>query len=307
MKFFRRMILCTVSQCGNEISQTSKFCINCGCPVSVEGESAFNEIPQSNFDVVEDIKRKLREIDKRKKPPAKKGGVIKSTLEIIRGESSVLDLVFSDDFEAEKLADKKQLILDYPLPNSPKALASFAKYINSEIASKKREPDELTEVWKEKLNQIHLFAKAELSDSEEFAEIQKCHKDNKRRERHAKIREYVVFLFFPIIAAFCFSIAFRLPLLMFVTFLATGWAVFFVLYVYDLLDDMVASIKQHSAKRKNVPKILRIVAWHLLVPALAALITSILYHSVALIYLFAVLFGVDALFLLLFLCDVYDL
>ena len=154
---------------------------------------------------------------------------------------------------------------------------------------------------------MHLFAETELSSTEEFAEIQKCHKANKRRERHAAIREFVVLLIFPILAAFIVSLVFRWPLLLFASILAAGWEVFLILYVYDLLDDMVASIKQHSAKRQNIPKRLRSAAWHLLVPLLAALITSIAYHSVGLIVLFAILFGVDAFFLLIFLCDVYEL
>ena len=295
------------SQCGKEISEKSKFCSNCGCPVEEEAKPAPAPIQQSSFDAVEDIQRKLREIDSRKKPPIKKGDVLKSALDVVKGEKSALGLVFGDSFESKKIEDKKQLILDYPIPTSPKALASFAKYINAEIEAKKKEPDALTPVWKEKLKQVHLFAETELSSTEEFAEIQKCHKANKRRERHAAIREFVVLLIFPILAAFIVSLVFRWPLLLFASILAAGWEVFLILYVYDLLDDMVASIKQHSAKRQNIPKRLRSAAWHLLVPLLAALITSIAYHSVGLIVLFAILFGVDAFFLLIFLCDVYEL
>ena len=295
------------SQCGKDISETAKFCSNCGCPVPEEEKPNLASKQQSAFDAVEDIQKKLREIDNRKKPPVKKGDVLKSALDVVKGETSALGLIFGDSFESKKLEDKKQLILDYPLPTSPKALASFAKYINSEIEAKKKEPDALTEVWKEKLKQVHLFAEIELSTTAEFAEIQKCHKANKRRERHAAIREFVVLLIFPILAAFIVSIVFHWPLLMFVSILAAGWEIFLILYVYDLLDDMVASIKQHSAKRQNVSKRLRSAAWHLLVPFLAALITSITYHSVGLIIFFAILFGLDVFFLLIFLCDVYEL
>ena len=300
------------SQCGKELSEKSKFCSNCGCPVKEENKPSSAPVQQSSFDAVEDIQKKLREIDSRKRPSTKKGGVVKSAFdslkETIREEASASGLgFFNDSFEEQKLTDKKQLILNYPLPTSPKALASFAKYINSEIEAKKKAPDALTPVWKEKLKQVHLFAEAEMSSTGEFAEIQKCHKANKRRERHAAIREFVVLLIFPIIAAFIVSLVFSWPLLLFASILAAGWEVFLILYVYDLLDDMVASIKQHSAKRPNIPKRLRSAAWHLLVPFLAALITAIAYHSVGLIVLFAILFGVDAFFLLLFMCDVYGL
>ena len=295
------------NQCGKEISETSKFCSNCGCPVLEEVNKSSAPIEHSSFDAVEDLQKKLREIDNRKKPPVKKGDAIKSALDVVKGEASALGLVFGDAFGGKKLEEKKKLILDYPLPTSPKALANFAKYINSEIEAKKRDPDALTEVWKEKLKQVHLFAETQLSNTEEFAEIQKCHKANKRRERHVAIREFVVLLAFPILAAFIVSIVFHWPFLMFISILAAGWEVFLILYVYDLLDDMVVSIKQHSAKRQNIPRRLRSAAWHLLVPFLAALITSIAYHSVGLIVLFAILFGVDAFFLLLFLCDVYEL
>ena len=83
--------------------------------------------------------------------------------------------------------------------------------------------------------------------------------------------------------------------------------VFLILYVYDLLDNMVSSIKEHSKKRQSFPKRLRSAAWHLLIPFLAALITSIAYQSTGFTILFAILFGVDAFFLLIFLCDIYEL
>ena len=137
-------------------------------------------------------------------------------------------------------------------------------------------------------------------------EIQKCHKADKRRERHATIREFIVLLIFPIIAAIIVSIVFHLPFLTFAAILAAGWEIFLILHVYDLLDDMVESIKQHSAKRKNIPKWLRKIAWYILVPAFAALITAIVYQSEVLIWVFGISFGVDAFFLLLFLCDVND-
>lgn len=299
------------SQCGKELSGRAKFCSSCGCPVEDVNPSSA-PVQQSSFNAVEDIQKKLREIDSRKRPSTKKGGVVKSAFEslkeTIREEATASGLGFlNDSFEEQKLADKKQLILNYPLPTSPKALASFAKYINSEIEAKKKEPDALTPVWKEKLKQVHLFAETEMNTTGEFAEIQKCHKANKRRERHAAIREFIVLLAVPIVAAFIVSLVFSWPLLLFASILAAGWEVFLILYVYDLLDDMVASIKQHSAKRPNIPKRFRSAAWHLLVPFLAALITAIAYHSVGFIVLFAILFGVDAFFLLLFMCDVYGL
>ena len=299
------------SKCGKEIPNNSRFCNECGSPVTEDSKTDF-EPKQPAFNAVEDIQKKLREIDNRKRPPAKKGGVVKSAFEslknTIREEAAASGLtLFDDGFEEEKLADKKKVIQDYPLPTSPKALASFAKYINSEIEAKKKEPDALTPVWKEKLKQLHLFAETEFSSSEEFADIQKCHKANKRRERHAAIREFVVLLLFPILAAFIVSLVFGWPLLLFASILAAGWEVFLILYVYDLLDNMVDSIKEHSKKRQNIPKRLRSAAWHLLIPFLAALITSIAYQSTGFIILFAILFGVDAFFLLIFLCDIYEL
>lgn len=293
------------SQCGEEITKSSKFCSNCGYPITKEEIKDVAPKTEKAFDAVKDLQKKLREIDSRKKPPVKKGDVIKSALDVVKGEVSALGLVFGDSFESKKLEEKKQLILGYPLPNSPKALASFARYISAEIEAKKREPDALTEVWKEKLKQVHLFAETEFNNTEEFAEIQKYQKANKRRERHAAIREFMWFLIAPIIAAFIVSIVFHWPLMMFASILAAGWEVFLLLYVYDLLDDMVASIKQHSVKRQNIPKRLRSAAWHLLIPFLAALITAIAYQSLGFIILFAILFGIDAFFLLLFLCDIY--
>lgn len=294
------------SQCGKKIPEASKFCNECGCPIQEETETNSANTHQSAYDAVADLQKKLREIDKRKKPPAKKETVLKSALKVATGGVSPLDLVFGDSFESKKTEDQKQLILDYPLPASPKALASLARYINSEIVAKKRNPDALTEAWKEKLMQLYLYAETEYSDTEEFAEIRKYYKAKKRRERHSVVREFVVMLIFPIIAAIILTIVFQLPFWLFVAIAALGWEVFFILYVYDLLDDMVASIKEHSAKKTNVPKRLRVVAWHLLIPALSALIVSSIYQCTALIWFTAILFALDFFFLLFFLLYAYD-
>ncbi|MBQ1244534.1 MAG: hypothetical protein IIX94_02170, partial [Clostridia bacterium] len=87
---------------------------------------------------------------------------------------------------------------------------------------------------------------------------------------------------------------FQLPFLLFVSILAFGWEIFLILYFYDSLDKMVASIKQYSAKSKNVPKALRVVAWHILIPAASALIVSIAFHYTALLWISAFLLGIDA-------------
>lgn len=291
------------SQCGKEIPNNSKFCNVCGYPVVENSKTDFEPKQQPMFDAVNDLRKRLREIDNRKRPSSTKSGVVKSAFEslkkTIREEAAASGLkLFDDDFEEEKLSDKKKLIQNYPLPSSAKALLSFAKYINSEIEAKKKEPDALTPIWKEKLSQVYLFGKAEFKGTEELAEIQEYLKTNKRRERHATIREFIVLLAFPILAAFIVSLVFNWPLLLFASILAIGWEVFLILYVCDLLDNMIASVKKHSAKHENIPKLLRTSTWHLLIPFLAALITSIAYQSTVFIILFATLFGVDALFLL---------
>ena len=225
------------SQCGKKVSETSFFCSNCGFPIPKEDTTQFLQKQQLSFDAVEDIKRKLKEIDNRKRPPVKKGGAVKTAFESIKKnikeEASASGLaVFHDDFEEKKLADKKQLILDYPFPTSPEALANFTKYIYSEIEAKRKAPDALTEVWKEKLKQAHRFAKKDLKATEEFGEIQKCYKANKRKDRHEVMRVFVLWFIFPIVAAFIAAIIDQLPMLMFISILAAFWEVFLILYMF---------------------------------------------------------------------------
>lgn len=172
-------------KCGKEIPNNSKFCNGCGFPVVEKSAKDFEAEQQPEVDVVEDIKKKLQEIDNRKRPTAKKGGIVKSAFasmkNAIREEAAASGLtLFDDGFEEKKLADKKALIQNYPLPTSPKALASFAKYINSNIVAKINEPDDLTPIWKEKLKKVYIFAKAELSSTKEFVQIQKYYKANKK-------------------------------------------------------------------------------------------------------------------------------
>lgn len=262
------------SQCGKETPANSSFCNVCGCPISEMDKTASEPKQQSALDATEDIKKKLREIDKCKKAPSKK-----------------------DSLKEEKLAAKETLIQNYPIPNSPKELVKFAKYLYSKIQTKKEKNDALLPVWKQKLEQVYLFAEKNLSSTEEFRKIQMLYNANKRRERHAKIRKHVVLfvlvLVYPILAAFIASLVFHWPFLLFASILAAGWDLFLILYVYDLFENVIFSM----GKQRNIIKLFQFAAWLLLVPFIAALITAIVYQSEISIWLFAILFGVDAFFL----------
>lgn len=285
------------SQCGIEISEPAKFCSNCGSPIPESKTGNFTQKSPSVFDAVEDIQKKLNKIDSRQKPPTKKGNIIRSTLDVVKGESSVFALLFDDDFESKKIEDKKQLILNYPLPSNPKALANFAKYINSEITLKQEKPDELTETWKIKLKQIHRIAKSELSATKEFTEIHKYQKESTRKERQESNVVLVVIIGFATLLALILSILHHLPFLLFISICAAGWEIFFILYIHDLLDSMIAFLKQRGKQQKYIPKVLRVVAWYLLVPTIAALITSIVNQSIGLIVLFSMLLLMDTILL----------
>lgn len=294
-------------KCGKEISNDAKNCNMCGCSVNQGAETNFSSKQQQEFDVVEDIQKKLKEIDNRSKPQSQKHYpkqvedvklAFESMKKNIREEAASSGLrVFVDDFEEKKLNDKKNLITHYPLPTSPKALLSFAKYIALEIKAKMKKPDSLTPVWNEKLLRVYQYAKAELRFTEEFVEIRQCYKEIKRKERHMAVQGLVWVLVFPIIGFFITALVWHEPLLLFASILAAGWEVFLILYVYDLLDKMIASVKQHCAKQNKYPKILRVAAWYVLIPFIAALITSIVYTSVVFISIFAVLSLVDVCFL----------
>lgn len=292
------------SQCGKKIPQTSKYCSGCGCPI-IEEELDISIPYEPTYDVVKDIKTQLSMIDGQKKPSRIKNTSIQSALETVKSEAYAAGLV-TDKYAEKKQKKKKELILDFPLPHTVEELLAFAKYIESLITSKKKNDDPITEAWKEKLKQIYRFAKKEFATEAEFIDIQRIYKEYKRRERHTFAQPWVWLLFYPIVAGIIMSIVEGLPFLLFASCWAMFLNIFLTLYVHNLLDKMILSIKKHSNDRKSVPKLLRIVAWFLLTPALAALITSIVYYSVGLIVLFAVLFGVDALFLFGYLCEIYD-
>lgn len=224
-------------KCGKEIPNNSKFCNGCGFPVVEKSAKDFEAEQQPEVDVVEDIKKKLQEIDNRKRPTAKKGGIVKSAFasmkNAIREEAAASGLtLFDDGFEEKKLADKKALIQNYPLPTSPKALASFAKYINSNIVAKINEPDDLTPIWKEKLKKVYIFAKAELSSTKEFVQIQKYYKANKKRERLPTIRLLVLFLACFILIGLIESIVFQKIGLIFLCAILLFVVAFSLLFLY---------------------------------------------------------------------------
>ncbi len=261
---------------------------------------------QSTLNAVEDIKRRLKEIDNRKRPPIKKDDVIKSAVKAFKRETSVPDAVLTDTFAEKKLADKKSLILNYPLPRSPKDLLCFTKFVASEIAATKREPDALTYTWREKLKQIYLFAEENLKETEELGAIQKYYKDDSRRARHAENSVWVWLLLGPIITAFSLAFAFQLPWLLFVAILATCWEFFLLLYVYDLLEKMIDYIKQRGKKQKYIPKFIRVIVWHLLMPLFAALIIAIVYQAIAWIWTTGILLFVMGYFLMFCYVDYSD-
>ena len=292
------------TECGSKIFEGSRFCGNCGYRVIDTIEHNNEDKIQLPYDAVQDIQKQLKAIEKRKQTRRKTKRAIDSVLNVIKEELPSLDFAFSKSFEEKKLEDMRQLIINFPLPTSPQSLLRFAKYVNSVIASKRKEPDALTEVWKEKLKQIYLFAEQEINTTEEFAEIQKYYNENSRKEKRFAIRDLVWFLIYPIVAAFISSIIYQLPWLMFAAIVALGWELFLILYVYNLLDKMIASAKRNAVKQNVIPKFLRVIAWHLWIPMLAGLIVSIVYQLVVSIVFAAILFGVNVIFLLVLLCDV---
>ncbi len=171
-------------QCGKRIAKTSKFCSGCGSPVLGE-ENVSHEEKESILDPVKDIQKKLREIDNRKKPPKKKENTVKKAFDVLKGKVSILDLVFDDDFESQKMSDKKKLILEYPMPNSCDNLKKLATYMNSQIASNGREIDSLTDVWKEKLMRMILDYPIPKSEKqlEEFVQFINSEIESRKRTR----------------------------------------------------------------------------------------------------------------------------
>jgi len=292
------------NQCGVEIRENSKFCSNCGCPVPKEKPGGFSTQKQPSFNAVEDLMQKLEEIDNRKKPTPKKGAFVQSTLDRIKKEAATAGLEVEDKFEEKKVEDKKRLILNYPLPTSPNALLAFAQYLYSEISAKKKFPNSLTEAWKEKLKQVYLFAKKNFRTAEEFSEIQNCYKRFKRREARSATCFFLFYLFFPIIAAVALTIVYHQPWLLFAAIIALVWNLFLILYLSGSLDKWILSAKQRGAKQNNIPKAIRVIAWHLLVPIFAALVTlAILCRIIPLIVLFGTLLLADICFLSVCLSD----
>ena len=293
------------SQCGKKLADNSKFCVACGSPVAKEDDVNEPIVCEPTIDPVEDLKNKLKKIDEREKPKSKNEGFIKSAIKVAKKEKSVLSLVFSDDFDGHKLSEKKKLIAGFPLPESPKDLKKFAEYVYSEITAR-QSLDRLTETWKEKMTQIYQHAKKTIASTEEYAEIKKYYKRTVRGSDNDLLEDAWPFLFIPVIIAFILSWVFGLPLLMFAMLVVLGWGSFGVMYSFRKLDKMIDSIRMHSEKT-TMPKALRVIAWHLPVPLLAITLVSIIFQWIIFIPITAGLFGVNVIFLLLFLLSAYGI
>lgn len=295
------------SQCGKKIADDSRYCSRCGYPTFEEESCKTSEQHEPIYDAVKDIQYQLDMIDKREKPlrPRKAN---RSLLEIMK------DTMFEEEqeekhnnkFKEKKQADKQKLIQNYPFPSTPEEHLNFVMYIDSIITSTKKNKDPLNEAWKEKLKQAYLFAKKEFSTSAEFVAIQNIYKKYRREGRRNTFGSFFFFLFYLAAVGVGTSLLYKNPLLFFASVLGLLWTLCLMLYIYDLLNKMIVSIKVHAKKKKGSPKLLRIIAWFLLMPALAALITSIVYFSKGIIVLCAVIFAVDMLFILLSLCYLYD-
>lgn len=296
------------SQCGKKIADTSKFCTGCGSPVVEEDEFEVSAQHKITYDAVEDIQHQLNMIDNREKTLRTKKAN-RSFLEIVKDElfEEEYEEKYNNEFKEKKQADKQKLILNFPLPNTSEDLLHFTKYIHSMITEIKKNNDPLIETWKEKLKQVYLFAKKEFSSSEEFVAIQNIYKLYKREDQRHTIGVLGFLMFDLMVLGVIVSLLNQIPWLFFVSVLTLLWSFWLMLYLFNLLDRMIASIKNHAIKKKGSLKLLRIIAWFLLMPALAALITSIVYFSGVIIALCAVIFTVDALFLLLSICYLYDL
>ena len=217
------------SQCGKKIANTSKFCSGCGSPI-VEEEAVFSEEQEELYDPVKDIKQKLKEIDSRKKPPQKKK-TLKNVINVFKGEESVFELLFEDDFEEQKLSDKKHVILGFQIPDSMDDLEKFAKYIDSQIQKK----DELTPAWKEKLKQVYDCSKFKAKESKTHKKIKEYYKAEKRKELRYEFRGLVWLLLIPLILAFGFSFIYHYVWLTVVSGIATFFWLILTLYMYDLI------------------------------------------------------------------------
>lgn len=216
------------SQCGKRIAKTSRFCSGCGSPIVDEEDFSAKE-QEEPYDPVKDIKKKLKEIDSRKKPVRKKK-TLKNVVNVFKGEESVFDLLFEDDFEGQKLSEKKRVILDFQIPDSLDGLEKFAKYINSQIQKK----DELMSAWKEKLKQVYDYSKSKAKKSNTHKKVKEYYKAEKNRELRHEYRGFVWFLLFPVVWAFVYSLICQYIWLTVVSGVAAFFWLFLTLYMYDL-------------------------------------------------------------------------
>ena len=249
--------------------------------------------------IEKEILAELKKIDNRQKPKAAKGSTIKSITKIIKGEKSLLDTVFDNSFEEQKLDDKKQFIRNYPLPDSPQMLLGFASFLSATLRKATKEPDKLTSTWKEKFEQVILFAEEKFSGTSELENIKTFYKSCKRIEKRTSWQEgAILFAFLPFVL-FALFIAFHLPVLLFASIVLTYWAVFLLLYVFGLLDRFILFIRKQAIKQKFVHKAFRILAWNVISLLIASIVTLAIYATPSLLYIPCTILFLDLLFLLI--------
>ena len=289
--------------CGENLVEEEKFCRSCGATIDENTEKNCTEKKkserQTSYDAVEDLKKKLESIERRKKPSTIKNEALKKVFDLVKNEAEEAGISFDIKYKNKKLQDKKQTIDDFPLPDSAEELLNLSKYIQKQILSKRKNDNDLKETWQEKLKEAYRYAKKEFCDTEQFFEIETCYKKVRRKARHEAMRPIAIFPAFIIIAAFGVAIVEGLPLLMFATAFVACFETYFIFYVYDLLEDWLAYQKSQNAKRSKGLRVSRLVAWLLLAPVFATLITSIFYFSTTVIIIVAAVFVVLLLFLVM--------
>lgn len=202
------MSYCT--NCGNEITDNSKFCSNCGTATN-NTDNATNErqtvyegkihkcpncgdIIDAYEAICENCGYEIRERNASNavKEFAYKLEKIESKALPVDNEKSAVKKIFGRDFENEeetarvrqnfetqKQSEKINLIKNFPVPNTKEDALEFMLLAASNIDVKNGLSNQCTKAWLSKLEQVYEKARLMFGNSSDFMQIERIYNDKK--------------------------------------------------------------------------------------------------------------------------------
>lgn len=161
--------------CGELIDSFVTVCPSCG--YEIRGAQSTG--------TVRELAKKLEEIEEMQMPTFQEKPSIMKTLFGKDFHNTDEENEARNQFERQKIQQKANLIVNFPVPNTREDIIEFMLLASSNISSKHIAIDEVSKAWISKLDQVYQRAKLTMGNTPEFAQISYIY-NSKKEEMHKR-------------------------------------------------------------------------------------------------------------------------